>query len=82
MKADLLFTNGLLVTMDAQRRILRGAVAVAGGRISAVVPDGEGPLPPATRTVDASGHAIIPGLINAHDHLRNLAPGVSVAADK
>ena len=80
MNADLLITNGLIVTMDAERRILRGAVAVTGDRIGAIVPAGEGPLPPATRTLDASGQAIIPGLINAHDHLRNLAPGVSVAS--
>ncbi len=80
MKADLLISNGIIVTMDAQRRIFRGTVAVTGDRITAVVPDGAGPLPQATRTIDASGHAVIPGLINVHDHLRNLAPGVSVAA--
>jgi cytosine/adenosine deaminase-related metal-dependent hydrolase len=80
MRADLLITNGIIVTMDAARRILRGAVAVTGDRITAILPAGEGPLPPAARTIDASGHAVIPGLINAHDHLRNLAPGVSVAS--
>ena len=80
MKADLLITNGIIVTMDAQRRILRGAVAVTGDRISAVLPAGEGPLPETARTIDASGHAVIPGLINVHDHLRNLSPGVSVAS--
>ena len=80
MKADLLITNGIIVTMDARRRILRGAVAITGDRITAVLPAGEGPPPQATRTIDASGHAVIPGLINVHDHLRNLAPGVSVAA--
>jgi cytosine/adenosine deaminase-related metal-dependent hydrolase len=81
MQADLLITNGIVVTMDAERRILRGAVAVTGDRISAVLPAGAGPLPQAARTIDASGHAVIPGLINMHDHLRNLAPGVSVASD-
>jgi len=79
MKADLLIANGIVLTMDAQRRILRGAVAITGDRISAIVPTGE-PVPEAARTMDAAGHAVIPGLINVHDHLRNLAPGVSVAA--
>lgn len=79
MKADLLITNGIVVTMDAERRILRGAVAVTGDRITAIVPAGRA-LPEAARTIDAASHAVIPGLINAHDHLRNLAPGVSVAA--
>lgn len=80
MKADLVITNGILVTMDAERRILRGAVAVTADRITAVVPAGEGPPPPAARTIDAAGHAVIPGLINMHDHLRTVAPGVSVTA--
>ncbi len=76
---DLLVTNGILVTVDAGRRILRGSVAVTGDRISAIVPAGD-PTPAARRTIDASRHVVIPGLVNAHDHLRNLTPGVRVAA--
>jgi cytosine/adenosine deaminase-related metal-dependent hydrolase len=80
MKVDLLITNGIVVTMDPQRRIFRGAVAIARDRIAAIVPEGQRPLPKAMRTIDASGRALIPGLINVHDHLRNLAPGISVGA--
>jgi cytosine/adenosine deaminase-related metal-dependent hydrolase len=78
MTADVLVANGLLVTVDGARRILRGSIAVTGDRISAIVPAGE-PTPPARRTIDASRHAVIPGLVNAHDHLRNLTPGVRLA---
>ncbi len=79
MNADLLIANGILIPVDAERRILRGSVAVTGDRISAIVPAGE-PTPPARRTIDASRHVVIPGLVDAHDHLRNLTPGVRLAA--
>jgi cytosine/adenosine deaminase-related metal-dependent hydrolase len=80
MNVDLLIANAIVVTMDKDRRIFRGAVAVKGNRIAALLPEELGPVPEAARTIDAAGHAVIPGLINVHDHLRNLAPGVSVAA--
>ncbi|HEY3189750.1 MAG TPA: hypothetical protein VGJ70_19830, partial [Solirubrobacteraceae bacterium] len=67
--ADLLVADGILITLDAGRRILRGSVAVTGDRISAIVPAGQ-TLPAARRTIDASRHVVIPGLVNAHDHLR------------
>jgi 5-methylthioadenosine/S-adenosylhomocysteine deaminase len=79
MTADVLIANGVLVTVDSARRVLRGSIAVTGDRISAIVPAGE-PAPPARRTIDASRHVVIPGLVDAHDHLRNLTPGVRLAA--
>jgi 5-methylthioadenosine/S-adenosylhomocysteine deaminase len=78
MSADLLISNGILITLDGQRRMLRGSVAITADRISAIVPAGE-PAPPARRTIDASRHVVIPGLVDAHDHLRNLTPGVALA---
>jgi len=79
MTADLLIENGILITVDPERRILRGSVAVTDGRIAAIVPAG-GQTPAARRTIDASHHVVIPGLVDAHDHLRNLTPGVRLAA--
>jgi cytosine/adenosine deaminase-related metal-dependent hydrolase len=76
--ADVLIANAVLLTLDAERRILRGSVAVTGDRISAIVPAGE-KAPAARRTIDASRHVVIPGLVNGHDHLRNLTPGVRLA---
>ncbi len=67
---DLLVTGGLVVTMDSRWTTLpAGAVAIRGGAILAVGPAGE----LATRflaaeTVDANGHAVLPGLINCHTH--------------
>jgi N-acyl-D-amino-acid deacylase len=46
----------------------RADVAVDGGRIAAIVPEGGGPRPTARRTVDADGLALSPGFIDMHAH--------------
>jgi 5-methylthioadenosine/S-adenosylhomocysteine deaminase len=78
--ADIVLTNGLLVTMNASRDIVfQGAVAISGQRIVGVGTTG-GILEawPGAEVVDCAGAAILPGLVNAHAHapmslLRGLA---------
>lgn len=66
--ADLLIRGGTVVTMDGERRVLEGgAVAIRGDRIDAIL-DASESLPDAAQTIDATGHLVIPGLINAHGH--------------
>lgn len=70
MTADLIITNALVVTADAAGTVIRdGAVAVAGGRISALGPSagivGQGG---AARVIDAGGMLLMPGLVNTHCH--------------
>ena len=77
---DLIVTNGTVLTMnDTFDRFAPGAVAIREGRIAAVGPaeDIEQACT-ATETIDCTGAAIIPGLINGHTHapmslLRGLA---------
>ena len=78
---DTLVTGAMLVTMDAQRRVIRdGAVAMAQGRIVAVGPSAEVAAMVAPREViDARGFLATPGFVNAHVHLtetliRNFLP--------
>jgi 5-methylthioadenosine/S-adenosylhomocysteine deaminase len=67
-RVDLLVTGGTVVTMDAERRVHEcGFVAVKDGRIVAVGP-GPGNIA-AEQVLDATGKAVVPGLINAHTHL-------------
>ena len=68
--ADLLVRNaGLVATVDADRRELAGGwVAVTDGLISGVGSSTD-PEPDATRTLDADGGLVTPGLINTHHHL-------------
>jgi 5-methylthioadenosine/S-adenosylhomocysteine deaminase len=68
---DLLVAGEWVVTMDASRTMLRdGAVAIAGGRIVEV-----GPLAElesrwgAAGRVGGPGRLVLPGLVNAHQHL-------------
>jgi cytosine/adenosine deaminase-related metal-dependent hydrolase len=67
---DLLVTGAeLLVTMDAQRRELRGGwVAVTDGLVSAIGGPAD-PVPPARRVLRADGCLVTPGLVNTHHHL-------------
>jgi 5-methylthioadenosine/S-adenosylhomocysteine deaminase len=65
---DLLVRGGTVVTVDPQMRVLEGgSVAVRGRVIEAVLASGE-PLPEAREALDARGHLVIPGLVNAHGH--------------
>jgi 5-methylthioadenosine/S-adenosylhomocysteine deaminase len=69
-KADLLVTNGTVITMDGQRRIIEnGAVAVRGDSIVAVGASADlAAQYDAAKIVDARGAIVMPGLINGHAH--------------
>lgn len=71
---DLLITNGGIVTMDDQRRVIpEGGVAVQDGTIVAVGPTEEiESTYTADRVIDASGTAVIPGLIDTHTHISSI----------
>jgi 5-methylthioadenosine/S-adenosylhomocysteine deaminase len=70
--ADLVITNGLVLGPDIIFR--RQTVAIRGDTIVAAA---SGPTPTARRVIDAAGGLVIPGLVDMHDHLRNVAPGLS-----
>src|ERR1700727_2962789 len=69
-KVDLLVTNGTVITMDVQRRVIEnGAVAVRGDLIVAVGASTDLTSQyEATKIVDAHGAIVMPGLINGHAH--------------
>ena len=67
---DLIVANGIVVTVDGDRRVLSpGSVAIRGNTIVAVGPASEVTASyRATDTIDASGRVVLPGLINTHTH--------------
>ncbi len=67
--ADVLVTNGTVLTLDAADTILTsGTVAVAKDTITAVGPAEDFFNWSASEVVDARGGIIMPGLINSHTH--------------
>jgi len=68
--ADLVLTNGKIITVDGKFTIAQ-AVAVRGDRLIAVGSNADinKLAGPNTRRVDLGGKAVIPGLIDAHAHL-------------
>ncbi len=67
--ADIVITNALVLTMNAQREVFSpGAVVMRGDRIVAVGPAGMAKGFRAKRTIDAAGDIVMPGMINLHTH--------------
>jgi cytosine/adenosine deaminase-related metal-dependent hydrolase len=70
MSKTLLIKNArVLVTMDhARREIADGAVYIRGNVIEQVGASGDLPQT-ADEVIDASGHVVMPGLVNTHHHM-------------
>ena len=69
-EADLIVANGIVVTVDAERRIITpGSVAITGSTIAGVGPADQIEREFKSRqTIDARGRVVMPGLINTHTH--------------
>ncbi len=70
-KADTLFTNAIVLTMDGKlNQYDPGAVAVQGDSIIAVGPEAEITKQyTADEIIDCGGKVLMPGLVNAHTHV-------------
>jgi predicted amidohydrolase YtcJ len=69
-KADVIFFNGKIVTLDSDDTIAT-AVAIKNGQILAVTSGEEvtRTRSPATKLIDLKGKTMLPGLIDSHTHL-------------
>ena len=70
--ADILISNGIVITMDSQRRIIdNGSIAIEEDKIIDIGPTGELKKKyNAKKVLDATKMLVLPGLINCHTHAR------------
>jgi cytosine/adenosine deaminase-related metal-dependent hydrolase len=67
--ADLIVTNGYVVTMNDRREIIEdGAVVIKGSQIVGVVSSAMASQFSAPKVIDAKGAIVMPGMINTHTH--------------
>jgi hypothetical protein len=65
------FRNVRVVSMNDERVVDGMAVVVRDGRISEIAPADEVETPPSAREIDGTGGYLMPGLVDAHMHLRH-----------
>ncbi len=70
MAFDILVTNGTVLTVNADFEVIEeGAVGIRDGRIEFVGAAADLADKSASRTIDARGGLILPGLVNTHTHM-------------
>jgi adenine deaminase len=70
LPADLVFRDARVVNVFTGE-IVAADVSIAGGRVAAVRPAGEGAALEGAETVDVGGRTLVPGLIDAHVHVES-----------
>ncbi len=76
------FVNVAIVPMDTERVLTGHTVLVEGGRITAMGPVGEIPVPAKATRIDGQGKYLMPGLVDMHAHFTYLGNGKPSATRK
>lgn len=80
--ADLVIRGGIWVSVHTREALTGYDVAIADGRIAAVIPDASAQIGPDTQVIEAAGRYMVPGLIDGHMHVESgmLTPAGFAAA--
>src|ERR1043165_1899996 len=81
--ADVIFTNGKIVTVDANFSVAQ-ALAIKEGKLIAVGTNADALAHrgPNTKVLDLAGKTVIPGLQDSHIHFLSLGEDVTYEADQ
>ena len=71
------FTNARIITMNGKEVIEDGTIVVRDNLIESVGSSADISIPESASVVDAAGHTIMPGLVDAHAHIGNFREGLS-----
>ena len=82
MKSLLVKNAEVIVTMDSDRRELRGSsLYIRGNQVEQIGPAADLPRE-ADEVIDLTGHVVIPGLVNTHHHMfQSLTRAIPAAQD-
>ncbi|MRX49208.1 adenine deaminase [Paracoccus sp. S-4012] len=80
--ADMVIRGGQWLAIHSREVLPGHDIAIAAGRIAAVLPDASANIGPETQVIEANGRFMIPGLIDAHMHIESgmLTPSGFAAA--
>lgn len=65
-----------VITMKGDQVLPSADVVVVDNRISAIGPQGRGPIPANAKVVDVSGDTIVPGFVDTHAHWFQIRRGI------
>jgi imidazolonepropionase-like amidohydrolase len=68
-------TNATVIDGTGAAPKANQTIVIRDGKIAAVGATGSVAVPPGARTIDVSGHTVIPGIVGMHDHLFYTAAG-------
>ena len=69
MADTIVFHNATIFDSTGREPYGQGTVVVEGDKITAVGPADQVAVPRGPRVIDAGGHTVMPGLIDAHTHV-------------
>ena len=81
VESALAITNVTVIPMDRERVLRSQTVLIRGGRIVAVGPSSTVAIPSSAMKIDGTGRFLIPGLVDAHVHYDEDAPGTDPHID-
>jgi 5-methylthioadenosine/S-adenosylhomocysteine deaminase len=81
--AAIVIENGMIVPDPASGTVVEGTVVIEGDRVTRVAAGAAGAVPAGATRIDATGCAVLPGLVSCHAHcrpFRGLGDGLGMMA--